>query len=154
MSVKKFALISFIVLCSFAMADLSGNWKGRVVMEGGRAEGAMLKTPTMKLTLQSDGTYSIVQTTPEKKQTKSNGTWKESGNKVILIALLIEGKRPTKDQAIPREYIFSADKKSMKRDVSKMVKTQFSPAGSGPGAGDKMAEHFKGAKIFTVYTKE
>lgn len=110
--------------------DVSGLWKGNLIMEFPEAMRAHMKGNQMpkikfEMTLRADKTYSGVQTQEGTKQKNTvEGTYKVEGNKVILTPKKRNGKAVTGEDAKSRVYLLGNGGKTLSLDISEQVNAE------------------------------
>lgn len=86
---KRTLATSILVLSAIlAQADVTGKWVGTMkesgIMPAGASGKVIAKGPQYSLTLNKDGSYSMVTTTPKTK-ISTKGTWKRTGSELTLM---------------------------------------------------------------------
>ncbi len=122
--VKLITIPILILLATVAQADLVGKWKGTVKTEtpGVELGGIQTQTPKLELVIKADGTYIQNSSNPDGTTKRTEGTWKQENNTVLLTAVKQDGKPVTKEIGTPRKFTLKEKGKAMSRDISKDVK--------------------------------
>lgn len=120
-----------ISVCSLAFAqantDLLGDWKGALVItpptKAGKAVGQAPPAPKLNysLTIRKDGTFKTSVTTPDKKQSTSEGKWTVTGTKLTMQIEKRDGK-PSTESPRTRTLIIAKDRTTMSTVLEGNVK--------------------------------
>lgn len=123
-NVKQIALALLVLVASIASADLAGKWKGTVKTEtpGVNLGGLQTQTPKIDLVIKADGTFIQNTANPDGTTKRTEGTWKQEKNTVILTSVKQDGKPVSKENGAPRKFTLNEKEKSMSRNISGDVK--------------------------------
>ncbi|MCW5935992.1 MAG: hypothetical protein KIT11_01630 [Fimbriimonadaceae bacterium] len=139
-SMRRITAALTLAVASLALAQQAsvvGTWNGKVELKVPDEMKAQMKQappmPSLKLVFDKAGTYVATQKMPnENTEHKTEGTWRASGNKVVLTPKKRDGKAVSGEGAKERTYILAKDGKTMTMDLtSQMAKNAGGQAPKG-----------------------
>lgn len=124
-------LIATLATCALSFAgEVTGKWVGKVsleadkkTMESIQANGGAKLLPTVDLEFMANKTYKSKQHGgKDNVEHTSEGTWSQSGTKVVLTPKKRDGKAVTGEAGKPKTYTLSKDGSTLVLDLTPQVK--------------------------------